>query len=171
MVLRESLVHWFSLHGVPVELIVLLVSILPIFELRGGIPVGFALKLVWWKSYVFAVLGNIIPIIPVLLLLEPVSAWLRKRSHSFDHFFEWLFTRTKRRTEKGILKYGLFFGLMIFVAIPLPITGAWTGVVAAFLSGMRLKLAVPSIISGVLIAGIIVSIATYGTATIIKFFY
>ncbi len=171
MVLRESLVHWLSLHGVPIELIVLLVSTLPIFELRGGIPVGFALKLVWWRSYVFAVLGNIIPVIPVLLLLDPVSKWLIKRSPLFNRFFEWLFNRTRQRTEKGILKYGLFFGLMIFVAIPLPVTGAWTGIVAAFLSGMRLRLAVFSIICGVLIAGVIVSIATYGTAEFIKFFY
>jgi len=166
---RENLVHWLSLHGVPVEIVIIIVSMLPIFELRGGIPVGFVLRLVWWKTYIFAVLGNMIPIIPVLLFLDPISNWLRKRIELADRFFEWLFTRSRRKAEAGILKYGIFFGLMLFVAIPLPVTGAWTGAVAAFLFGMKFRHALLSITFGVLIAGVVVSIVTYGAATVLKF--
>ena len=167
-ILRESLVHWLSTHGLPVELVVLIVSILPIFELRGGIPCGFALNLVWWKTYLFAVLGNLIPVVPLLLFLDPISNGLRRHISVADRFFQWLFARTRRKTEAGIQKYGVFLGLMLFVAIPLPVTGAWTGCVAAFLFGVRFRYSLPAVLLGVLIASLIVSIATYGTATVIK---
>jgi uncharacterized membrane protein len=147
--------------------IVLVVSMLPIFELRGGIPCGFALGLVWWKTYLMAILGNMVPVVPLLLFLDPVSNWLRRRIALADRFFEWLFARTRRRTEAGIRKYGFFFGLMIFVAIPLPVTGAWTGCAAAFIFGIRFRYSLPAVLAGVLIASIIVSVATYGAATVI----
>ena len=166
--LREGLRLWLESHGLPAELIVLIVSTLPIFELRGGIPCGFALHLVWWKTYLMAVLGNMIPVVPLLLFLNPVSDWLRRRAKLADRFFEWLFARTRRRTEAGIKKYGIFLGLMLFVAIPLPVTGAWTGCAAAFLFGIRFRHSFPAVAAGVLIASIIVSIAVYGAATIIK---
>jgi len=70
-----------------------------------------------------AVLGNMIPVVPLLLFLDPVSNGLRHRIGLADRFFEWLFARTRRKTEAGLRKYGVFFGLMIFVAIPLPVTG------------------------------------------------
>ena len=168
--MRESLVHWLSSHGVPAGVVVLIVSMLPIFELRGGIPCGLLLKLAWWKTYLTAVLGNMIPVVPLLLFLDPISKGLRHRMALADKFFEWLFARTRRRTEAGMRKYGVFFGLMIFVAIPLPVTGAWTGCAAAFLFGIRFRYSLPAVLAGVLIASIIVSIATYGTATVIKLF-
>ena len=170
MVLRESLVYWLSLHGLPGEAAVLVVSMLPIFELRGGIPVGFLLGLTWWKVYIMAVLGNLIPVVPILLLLDPVSNWLRRHMSLADRFFEWLFKRTRRKTEAGLKKYGIFFGLMLFVAIPLPVTGAWTGCVAAFLFGVKFRYSFPAVLSGVLIASVIVTIATYGTATVLRLF-
>ena len=160
--------HWLDSCGVPVEVAVLIVSMLPIFELRGGIPCGLALGVVWWKTYLMAVLGNMIPVVPLLLFLDPVSNRIRQASALGDRFFEWLFSRTRRRTEAGMGKYGLFFGLVIFVAIPLPVTGAWTGTVAAFLFGMKFRHSLPAILAGVLIASIIVSLATYGTAAMIK---
>lgn len=168
--MRENLVNWLSSHGLPAEGVVLVISMLPIFELRGGIPCGLLLKMVWWKTYLMAVLGNILPIIPILLLLDPISNWFRRHIRLADRFFEWLFVRTRRKTEADIKKYGLFFGLMIFVAIPLPATGAWTGCIAAFIFGMKFKLALPSILLGVLIASIVVIIATYGIATIVRLF-
>ncbi|MFC1718561.1 COG2426 family protein [Candidatus Poribacteria bacterium] len=168
--LREELVHWLSSHGVPLEVAVLIISMLPIFELRGGIPCGFALNLVWWKTYLMAVLGNIIPVVPLLLFLEPISKWLRRRIALADRFFEWLFARTRRRGEERMRKYGIFLGLMLFVAIPLPVTGAWTGCAAAFIFGIRFRLSLPAILAGVLIASLIVSILTYGTATVINLF-
>ena len=168
--MRESIIHFLSSHGLPSELVVLIVSMLPIFELRGGIPCGFLLQLVWWKTYLFAVLGNLIPVIPILLLLEPISNWLRRHISIADRFFVWLFARTRKRTEANIMKYGAFVGLMIFVAIPLPVTGAWTGCAAAFIFGIKFRISFPAILLGVLIASIIVSIATYGTATVLRFF-
>ena len=168
--LRENLVHWLSSHGVPVEVAVLIISMLPVFELRGGIPCGFALNLVWWKTYLMAVLGNIIPVVPLLLFLEPASNWLRRRITLADKFFGWLFSRTRRKGEARIQKYGIFLGLMFFVAIPLPDTGAWTGCAAAFLFGVKFLYSLPAILAGVLIASFIVSILTYGTATVINLF-
>ena len=109
-----------------------------------------------------------IPVVPLLLFLDPVSSWLRRRAALADKFFEWLFARTRRRTEAGIQKYGIFFGLMIFVAIPLPVTGAWTGCAAAFLFGIKFRYSLPAVLAGVLIASIIVSIVTYGAATVIS---
>jgi len=149
------------------EIVVIIVSMIPIFELRGGIPVAFILKLAWWKAFIFAIIGNLIPIPLILLLLDPISKYIRKAKF-MDRFFEWLFTRSRKKTESDIMKYGLFFGLMIFVAIPLPATGAWTGALAAFVLGMKFRYAMPSIALGVLIAGVVVSIVTYGTATVIR---
>jgi len=162
--------QWLTSHGVPVEVAVLIISMLPIFELRGGIPVGAALKLVWWKTYLMAVVGNMIPVVPLLLFLEPISSWLRRRIKLADRFFEWLFARTRRRGEARVQEYGIFIGLMLFVAIPLPITGAWTGCAAAFVFGVKFRHSLPAILSGVLIASLIVSMLTYGTAIIINLF-
>ena len=166
--MREALIHWLSSHGLPVEVVVLIVSTLPIFELRGGIPCGFALGLVWWKTYIMAVLGNLIPVVPLLLFLDPVSKWLRRHISLADRFFERLFARTRRKGEARMRKYGIFIGLMLFVAIPLPVTGAWTGCAAAFLFGVKFRYSFPAVVAGVLIASLIVSVITYGTATVME---
>lgn len=164
--LQESLGLWLKAYGVPAEVVVLIISMMPIFELRGGIPLGAFLELVWWKTYLMAVLGNLIPVVPLLLFLNPVSKWLKRHISLADRFFEWLFARTRRRTEARMRKYGIFLGLMLFVAIPLPVTGAWTGCAAAFLFGVKFRYSLPAVMAGVLIASIIVSILTYGTATV-----
>jgi len=164
--LQESLGLWLKAYGVPAEMVVLIISMLPIFELRGGIPLGAFLELVWWKTYLMAVLGNLVPVVPLLLFLNPVSNWLRRHISLADRFFEWLFARTRRRTEARMRKYGIFLGLMLFVAIPLPVTGAWTGCAAAFLFGVKFRYSFPAVMAGVLIASIIVSIVTYGAAAV-----
>lgn len=165
--MQESLGLWLKAYGVPAEVVVLVISMLPIFELRGGIPLGAFLELVWWKTYLMAVLGNLIPVVPLLLFLNPVSEWLKRHISLADRFFEWLFARTRRRTEARMRKYGIFLGLMLFVAIPLPVTGAWTGCAAAFLFGVKFRYSFPAVMAGVLIASIIVSIVTYGAATVL----
>jgi uncharacterized membrane protein len=106
------------------------------------------------KIFTLAILGNLIPVIPLYLLLQPVS---KRLSHIplFRAFFNWLFSHTKRRAE--IIQRYEALGLMLFVAIPLPITGAWTGTIAAALFKVRFKYAMLAIISGVIIAGIIVT--------------
>ncbi len=172
---KTGLANWLSSHGLPSEVIIFLFAMVPIFELRGAIPVAAILgaNISIWKIYLIAVIGNMVPVLPILLLLGPASNFLRNHSKIFDRFFEWLFARTRRRIEAKIEKYGAL-GLMLFVAIPLPVTGAWTGCIAAFLFGIRLKYAFPSILAGVMIAGVVVSIvtyiATYGAAAFINIF-
>jgi uncharacterized membrane protein len=144
--------------GIPKELIVIGISMLPIFELRGAIPVSNAvLDINWWVSFILAYVGNLIPIIPILLFLEPVSNWLRK-IQLFDKFFRWLFARTRRRSE--MVKRYEALGLILFVAIPLPVTGAWTGSIAAFIFGIKFWNAFLAIMMGVFIAGCIVTALT-----------
>jgi uncharacterized membrane protein len=141
-----------------------LVAMLPIAELRGAIPWALAPApvgggMAWQEAYVWAVIGNIVPVIPLLLLLESVSSAFR-RYPVFDRFFAWLFERTRKRS-KAVERYGPV-GLILFVGIPLPVTGAWTGSVGAFLFGIRFRHAFPAIVLGVLLAGVVVTLASLG---------
>lgn len=137
------------------DLAVFVASMLPISELRGAIPLGvWGFKLPLIRTYIIAVLGNLVPILPLLWLIDPVSKFAKK-TRLGRRFFDWVFERTRKK-GKLIEKYEAL-GLMLFVAIPLPVTGAWTGTLAAFLFGVHRAYAFPSITAGVLIAGIIVS--------------
>ena len=139
----------------PKEALVLLLAALPISELRGAIPAGFAFGFSPLKSFYIAFIGNVIPVIPLLLFLKPVSEFLRKMP-VLSKFFNWLFERTKKRA--AIVERLEAIGLILFVAIPLPITGAWTGCVAASLFKVRFRYAFPAIVAGITIAGIIVTL-------------
>ena len=148
-----------SQHVSP-ELMTVFIASLPISELRGAIPYAIAVGgLSWQKAYILAVLGNFIPVVPVLLLLESVSSWLMQFPLG-KKFFTWLFERTRKKGK--LVERFEAIGLMLFVAIPLPITGAWTGCVAAFIFNIRLALAIPCILAGILIAGAIVTLASLG---------
>ena len=153
------------LQGLPKELITVIVAMLPIAELRGSIPVALSFGMKPWSAFWLSIIGNMIPVVPVLLFLGPLSKWLR-RFKIFDKFFTWLFNRTEKNSEP-IQKYG-FWGLAIFVGIPLPITGAWSGCAAAFLLQIKFWRAFFAILLGVLIAGSIVISASLG---IIKLFF
>ncbi len=144
----------------PPRLATVFIAMLPIFELRGAIPYAFGRGLSWHEAYLFAVAGNFIPVIPILFLLERVSNILMKRYSSWDRFFTWLFKRTRRKGK--LIERFETLGLVLFVAIPLPVTGAWTGCVAAYLFKIPRKLAIPAIIGGILIAGAVVSLACLG---------
>lgn len=113
----------------------------------------------WPEAYVYAVVGNFLPVIPLLLLLEPVSTALRRYS-LFDRFFAYLFARTRRRGTW--VEHYKALGLILFVGIPLPVTGAWTGTVAAFVFGVRFRQALPCIFVGILLAGVVVTLASLG---------
>ena len=137
-----------------------LIGTLPVSELRGAIPYALTRGgLGWQEAYIFAVLGNFLPVIPLLLFLERVSDWLR-RYPVFDRFFDWFFRRTRRKGK--IVERFEALGLVLFVAIPLPVTGAWTGCAAAFLFKIPLRLAIPAVSCGILIAGVIVTLASLG---------
>ena len=116
---------------------------------------GFYLGLPLKKIFILAIIGNMLPIIPLLLLLKPVSERLRNFSLC-KKFFDWLFERTKRKAQ--IIQRYEALGLAIFVAIPLPMTGAWTGAIAASLFKIRFRYAFLAISVGVILAGIIVTL-------------
>ncbi len=142
--------------GMPGVLSAALVSMLPVFELRGGIPVAINYFGIGWPvAYAACVAGNMIPVMPILLFLGGVSKAL-SRFTLFRRFFDRLFQRTRRKG--GLIETYGSLGLMLFVAVPLPVTGAWTGSVAAFLFGMKLGSSFLFILLGVLIAGVIVTI-------------
>lgn len=149
-----------KLAAFPREAAVFITAMLPVLELRGGIPLG----LIYYdmgviETYLIAVAGNFIIVPPLLYLLEPVSNYLR-RNRVFDRFFTWLFTRTRRRGQL-VEKYEAI-GLTLFVAIPLPVTGAWTGAIAAHIFGVRRRYAMICILLGIMIAGVVVTLASKG---------
>ncbi|TRZ95126.1 ligand-binding protein SH3 [bacterium] len=143
----------YFLKGIPKELVVIIVGALPVSELRGAIPLALYYGMSASKAYWLSVLGNIIFVAPVLVIFEPVSNRLRKFK-VWSKFFDWLFKRTKRNSDV-IQKYEAF-GLALFVAIPLPMTGAWSGIIAASLFKIRFKYAFIAILTGVLCAGLVV---------------
>lgn len=153
----EALLH--ALHGLPRELVAFVVSALPIAELRGGIPVATGMGMDWRSAYLVCVAGNFVPVIPIVLLFDPFARFLR-RWRPFDRFLDRLFARTRLR-GRVVERYEAL-GLVLFVAIPLPVTGAWTGALAAYLFGVRPRYAIPAIALGILIAGVIVTLATQG---------
>jgi uncharacterized membrane protein len=137
------------------ELIVIIIAALPIFELRGAIPIAINLfQFPWYYAFLLAFVGNLLPVPFILLFLERIVKIL-SRINFFHRFFSWLFTRTQRRSAQ-IQKYERI-GLLIFVAIPLPFTGAWTGAIAAAFIGMPFWRSFISITIGVVIAGVIVT--------------
>ena len=142
--------------GLAPELAVFLTSMLPIIELRGALPLAINLfNISWPKAFLIAYIGNMIPAPLILWLLGPIVRIL-SRVHVFRRFFTWLFERTRKRSNKMIEKYEEI-GLMAFVAIPLPGTGAWTGALIAFLFGLDFKKSLLIIAIGVFIAGVIVT--------------
>jgi uncharacterized membrane protein len=142
-----------SAAGIPVWLRAFFIAMVPILELRGAIPLahnswGMPLP----QAYIWAVIGNMVPIPFVLLFLEPVSDWLRKRSDRIDRFFTWLFARTRRKHSKTFERWR-DVALCVFVGIPLPGTGAWSGALAAFVFDVPFWPALIAIFGGVLLAG------------------
>lgn len=130
----------------------------PISELRGAIPVAITqFHFSWYYAFLLAVIGNLLPVPFILLFLDTVSKFLSKVD-IFKRGLQWLFEHTRRRGK--IVKRYERIGLMLFVAIPLPITGAWTGSLIAVLFGIRFKHAFLSIFAGILISGTIVTCAT-----------
>ena len=137
--------------------VVVAIATLPIFELRGSIPVAiWYYKMPWWESYLLSFIGNLLPIIPIILLIGPVSNFLMKRSKLWRRFFTWVFERSRRRGGDLVEKYEAL-GLAIFVAIPLPVTGAWTGAMVASVFHMNFWRALLCMVLGVMIASAVVT--------------
>lgn len=148
--------QFLSEHGIAEPLVVFILSLLPVSELRGALLVGIPIyDMHWYVAAPIAVIGNLLPIPFLYLLLDRIRR-LFARMGPLGVITEKYMASTARRAE-FIRKYGKV-GLAIFVSIPLPITGAWTGIIAAYLLGMRFRDAFPSVIAGVLVASIIMTV-------------
>lgn len=140
--------------GLGQELIVVIISILPVVELRGALPVAMGVfHLPWYEAFLLSVVGNLIPV-PFLLLFFESAARLVSRVPLGKNFVDWLLKRTWRHT--GTVEKYKHFGLIVFVAIPLPFTGAWTASLIAYVLGLKFSRAFLDIAIGVIGAGVIV---------------
>ena len=135
-----------------------MVSMIPVAELRLGIPFGVARGLPVWAACLAAVLGNMLPVPFIVVYIRRIFQWMRRRLPRLNHLVDRLEHKAHLKGRK-VSKYQ-YLGLMIFVAIPLPGTGGWTGALAAAFLDMPLRKALPSIILGVLTAGLIMTFAT-----------
>jgi len=149
------------------EVVVILLAALPIFELRLSIPIAmFKFNMPAYEAYLLSILGNMLPVIPFLIFLRWAVVRL-ERLHFLGKFLKWWFERAEAKS-KAIKTYG-FWGLVIFIAIPLPGTGAWTGCVVATLFNFKLVRATMACFLGVLGAGIIVLVLCGGIGQILPF--
>ena len=151
----------FFLEFIGEELCVFFCSMLPVIELRGAIPMAFAMGLPWWQAYLISVVGNLLPVPFILLLINAVIKWMSASNvEFFNKIADFLLKRVEKKRDK-IEKYS-FWGLCLFIAVPLPVTGAWTGSLVAAVIGMKPWKAFLSAILGVLIAGGLVTLIVYG---------
>ncbi len=136
------------------SLMVFLTSMLPIWELKGAIPMGIGLGIPAWEAYFLALLGSSIPVIFIIIFIERIIIWMSKSKVSlFNKVANWILKKVDKHKSK-IDKYG-YFAVFLFVAIPLPGTGVWTGSLLASMLSLSPKKAIPIIIIGNAIAGLI----------------
>ena len=141
-------------------LVTFILSMMPIGELRVGLPYGIALGLVYPLALVAALLGNMIPVPFIIVYIKRIFVWMRRHMPVFDSFITKMENKANLKGET-VENYGPA-GLLLFVAIPLPGTGAWTGALIAALLDMKTEKAVPYIMLGVCIAASIMTLVTYG---------
>lgn len=144
---------------IPPELTAFVISLMPILELRGGMIAARLLEMPFLKAFSICYIGNMLPIPFIILFIKKIFKFLRRFS-LFEKFITKLEAKTERNREK-VLRYKSW-GLLIFVAVPLPGTGGWTGALMAALLGIDMKRSLPIIALGVFIAGLIMSFVTYG---------
>lgn len=152
--------------GVPSELIVFVISLFPILELRGGLIAASILGIEMWKAIPICIIGNILPIPFILLFIEKIFELLKNTK------LVKMINKLEEKAEKGaekIMKHKKF-GLFLFVGIPLPGTGAWTGALVAALFHFKKKDAVPAILGGLVLATVIMCFITYAIPAIISTF-
>ncbi len=158
------MVAWLTGSTAGKLLLTFLISMVPVAELRFGIPYGVTLGLGYRLSALAAILGNLFPVPIIIIYVRRVFAWLRRKSARLDAWITGMETKAEHKGEK-VRKYGAI-GLCLLVAIPLPGTGAWTGALVAAVLGLRMRDALPAIILGVLIAAAVVLGLTYGVSTV-----
>ena len=158
----------FSLWGTTAGNLIMtfLVSMVPVIELRGAIPLGVLNGLDVAPALLVAILGNLVPVPFIIIFIRKIFKWMQGKSEFLANIVHKMEEKADKKKEQ-VLKYE-FWGLLVLVAIPLPGTGAWTGALVAAMLDMQLKRAIPAIVLGVVIAGIVVTIATYGVAALIQ---
>lgn len=159
-----DLMQWLTTDLNGEFLLTLLVSMVPVVELRGGIPFGVAAGLPVWAAYLAAVIGNLLPVPFIVVYIRRIFMFMRQHMPRLNSLVDKMEQKAHLKSA-SVLKYQ-YLGLAIFVAIPLPGTGAWTGALVAAFLDMRLKKAMPSIVGGVLSAGLIISILSYGVKSL-----
>ena len=159
------MMQWLTQNPLGEFCFTILVSMVPVVELRGGIPFGVARGLPVWAAYAAAIIGNILPVPFILVYIRRIFQWMRQRMPRLNSLVDRLEKKAHLKGQR-VTKYK-YLGLLLFVAIPLPGTGAWTGALAAAFLDMPLRKALPSIFAGILIAGIAISILTFGVASLI----
>ena len=160
-----ELLKWLTSTNLGEMFFTMLVSMVPVIELRGGVPFGTALGLPVGQALVAAIIGNMIPIPFIIVYIRRIFLWMRRKSKKLNALVDKLEKKAHLKGQK-VSKYK-YVGLWLFVAIPLPGTGAWTGALVAAFLDMPLRKALPSVCLGVVTAGLIMTFATgLGVATV-----
>jgi len=155
----EWLPHWFQIF---------FFSMIPWFESRYVLPYAIlGLGWEWWQAFPIAILGNILPIPFILLFFHYVEKWLRNYKF-WTNLMDWLFAKTRKRADKKIKDYE-YLGLFLFVAVPLPSTGAWTGALIAYLFDLDFKKSLLTIFIGVVTAALVMTVLTLTVGNIFGF--
>ncbi len=141
-----------------------IISMIPVVELRGAIPIGVGLGLTHMEAMAVSIIGNMLPVPFIILFIRPIFKWMTRKSEKLGRLAEKLQTKAEGKWDR--IHRFQFFALTLFVAIPLPGTGAWSGALIAAVMNMRLRNALPSVLLGVVIAGILVTGLTYGFTSI-----
>lgn len=147
---------------------VFFLSMIPVSELRLAIPLGIAWGAEPWQCFLWAIAGNFLPVIPLLLLIPYIYRVLQKFAF-LESFFNRFIERARRKGHQ-VEKYGAL-GLTLFVAIPLPGTGVWSGCLVAFLLGIKTPYAIAAITVGEILAGLFVTFASMGVMAVSQFLY
>ena len=156
----------FFLNTVGRELCVFFCSLLPIIELRGAVPLGAGLGLPWWQSFLLSLAGNFLPVPFILLFIRAILRWMKTCPVGFlRRVAEWI--ERKAEKNKGKIEKYEYFGLFLFVAVPLPGTGAWTGSLIAALLHLDFKKSMLFVLLGILGAGVIMTAVSYGVVAAI----
>lgn len=145
-------------------LLCFLISMVPLIELRGGVPIAVGMGLDYWTALIVCIIGNMLPVPVIYFFARKVLLWGCDKKY-IGKFFTFCIEKGEnggRKLKARAGRGGLFIALMLFVGIPLPGTGAWTGALVAAVLNMRLKQSLPAITIGVIIAGLIVTCLTYG---------
>lgn len=163
----QSLTYWLHNTEAGEILLTVLISMIPIVELRGGIPAGVAMGLPIHTAMLAALVGNMLPVPFVILFIRRIFRWVRVHIPALGGLVDRVEARAYAKMNNRNLVRWQIRGLLLFVAIPLPGTGAWTGALMAALMDLRLKNAVPVIYTGLLIAAAIITALTYGVAALL----